>query len=59
MTADELHHCVQNHFTNARMTLIGLGMSHPFLKKVAERFLNMKGGLSLSGAKGRYGEGKI
>nr|KAF6356372.1 ubiquinol-cytochrome c reductase core protein 2 [Myotis myotis] len=54
-----LHHYVQNHFTSARMALVGLGVSHPVLKQVAERFLNMRGGLGLSGAKARYRGGEI
>lgn len=33
-------------------------MSHPVLKQVAERFLNMRGGLGLSGAKAKYRGGK-
>lgn len=45
VTPDQLHYYVQNHFTSARMALIGLGVSHPVLKQVAERFLNMRGGL--------------
>nr|KAF6356370.1 ubiquinol-cytochrome c reductase core protein 2 [Myotis myotis] len=59
ITPDELHHYVQNHFTSARMALVGLGVSHPVLKQVAERFLNMRGGLGLSGAKARYRGGEI
>ncbi|KAF6128108.1 ubiquinol-cytochrome c reductase core protein 2 [Phyllostomus discolor] len=59
VTPDELHHYVQNHFTSARMALIGLGVSHSVLKQVAERFLNMRGGLGLSGAKARYRGGEI
>uniref|UniRef100_A0A8C4KZ51 Cytochrome b-c1 complex subunit 2, mitochondrial n=1 Tax=Equus asinus asinus TaxID=83772 RepID=A0A8C4KZ51_EQUAS len=37
VTPDELHHYVQNHFTSARMALVGLGVSHPVLKQVAEQ----------------------
>ncbi|CAD7671301.1 unnamed protein product [Nyctereutes procyonoides] len=59
VTPDELHYYVQNHFTNARMALIGLGVGHPVLKQVAEQFLNMRGGLGLPGAKARYGGGEI
>ncbi|KAB1263382.1 Cytochrome b-c1 complex subunit 2; mitochondrial [Camelus dromedarius] len=59
VTPDELHHYVQNHFTSARMALIGLGVSHPVLKQVAERFLNVRGGLGLSGAKAKYRGGEI
>lgn len=33
-------------------------MSHPVLKQVAEQFLNMRGGLGLSGAKTKYRGGK-
>ncbi|KAF6272528.1 ubiquinol-cytochrome c reductase core protein 2 [Rhinolophus ferrumequinum] len=59
VTPDELHHYVQNHFTSARMALIGLGVGHPVLKQVAEQFLNVRGGLGLSGAKTRYRGGEI
>nr|KAF6294944.1 ubiquinol-cytochrome c reductase core protein 2 [Pipistrellus kuhlii] len=59
VTPEELHQYVQNHFTSARMALVGLGVSHAVLKQVAERFLNMRGGLGLSGAKARYRGGEI
>lgn len=59
VTPDELHDFVQNHFTSARMALIGLGVSHPVLKQVAEQFLNIRGGLGLSGAKAKYHGGEI
>uniref|UniRef100_H0XYI5 Cytochrome b-c1 complex subunit 2, mitochondrial n=1 Tax=Otolemur garnettii TaxID=30611 RepID=H0XYI5_OTOGA len=59
VTAEELHYYVQNHFTSARMALVGLGLSHPVLKQIAEQFLNMRGGLSLTGAKARYRGGEI
>ncbi|KAK2097673.1 Cytochrome b-c1 complex subunit 2, mitochondrial [Saguinus oedipus] len=59
VTPEELHYFVQNHFTSARMALIGLGVSHPVLKQVAEQFLNMRGGLGLSGAKAKYRGGEI
>uniref|UniRef100_A0A8B9YRN0 Ubiquinol-cytochrome c reductase core protein 2 n=1 Tax=Bos mutus grunniens TaxID=30521 RepID=A0A8B9YRN0_BOSMU len=59
VTPVELHDYVQNHFTSARMALIGLGVSHPVLKQVAEQFLNIRGGLGLSGAKAKYHGGEI
>ncbi|KAM6155212.1 cytochrome b-c1 complex subunit 2, mitochondrial [Rhynchocyon petersi] len=59
VASEELHFYVQNHFTSARMALIGLGVSHPVLKQVAEQFLNMRGGLGLSGAKTVYRGGEI
>ncbi|XP_006872002.1 PREDICTED: cytochrome b-c1 complex subunit 2, mitochondrial-like [Chrysochloris asiatica] len=59
VTSEELHYYVQNNFTSARMALIGLGVSHPVLKQVAEQFLNMRGGLGLSGAKTVYRGGEI
>jgi ubiquinol-cytochrome c reductase core subunit 2 len=59
VTSDELHHFVQNHFTSARMALVGLGVSHPVLNRVAEQFLNMRGGLCLPGAKAKYQGGEI
>lgn len=34
------------------------GVSHPVLKQVAEKFLNMRGGLGLAGTKARYRGGK-
>ncbi|TKC46551.1 hypothetical protein EI555_001839, partial [Monodon monoceros] len=36
-----------------------IGVSHPVLKQVAEQFLNMRGGLGLSGAKTKYRGGEI
>lgn len=59
VTPEELHYYVQNHFTSARMALVGLGVSHPVLKQVAEQFLNMRGGLGLSGVKAKYRGGEI
>ncbi|XP_075420714.1 cytochrome b-c1 complex subunit 2, mitochondrial [Tenrec ecaudatus] len=59
VTSEELHYYVQNNFTSARMALIGLGVSHPVLKQVAEQFLNMRGGLGLSGARSIYRGGEI
>ncbi|XP_004447430.1 cytochrome b-c1 complex subunit 2, mitochondrial [Dasypus novemcinctus] len=59
VTSEELHYYIQNNFTSARMALIGLGVSHPVLKQVAEQFLNMRGGLGLAGAKTRYRGGEI
>lgn len=59
VTSEELHYYVQNNFTSARMALVGLGVSHPVLKQVAEQFLNMRGGLGLSGAKAKYRGGEI
>lgn len=35
-----------------------IGVSHPVLKQVAERFLNMRGGLGSSGAKAKYRGGE-
>ena len=35
-----------------------IGVSHPVLKQVAEQFLNIRGGLGLSGAKAKYHGGK-
>lgn len=59
VTPEQLHYFIQNHFTSARMALIGLGVSHPVLKQVAEQFLNMRGGLGLAGAKTKYRGGEI
>lgn len=59
MTTDELHYYVQNHFTSVRMALMVVGVSHLVMKQIAEQLLNMRGGLSLSGAKARYYGGKI
>ncbi|XP_042545742.1 cytochrome b-c1 complex subunit 2, mitochondrial [Dipodomys spectabilis] len=59
VTSEELHFFVQNHFTSARMALIGIGVSHPILKQVAEQFLNMRGGLGLSIPKAKYLGGEI
>jgi ubiquinol-cytochrome c reductase core subunit 2 len=55
MASEELYYHDQKHF--ARVTLIGLGVSHPVLKEVTKLFLNMKGRFSLSGVKPRFWEG--
>ncbi|KAF7465950.1 Hypothetical predicted protein [Marmota monax] len=59
VTSEELHHFVQNHFTSTRMALIGLGVSHPVLKQVAEQFLNIRAGLGSPGTKATYRGGEI
>nr|XP_048301897.1 cytochrome b-c1 complex subunit 2, mitochondrial-like [Myodes glareolus] len=59
ITSEELHFFVQNHFTSARMALVGLGVSHSVLKQAAEQFLNMRDGLGLAGAKVKYRGGEI
>ncbi|KAK7808432.1 hypothetical protein U0070_019689 [Myodes glareolus] len=59
ITSEELHFFVQNHFTSARMALVGLGVSHSVLKQAAEQFLNMRDGLGLAGAKAKYRGGEI
>lgn len=59
VTSEELHYFVQNHFTSGRIALVGLGVSHPVLKQVAEQFLNMRGGLGLAAVKAKYRGGEI
>ncbi|XP_068941041.1 cytochrome b-c1 complex subunit 2, mitochondrial [Petaurus breviceps papuanus] len=59
ITPEELHYYIQNNFTSARMALVGLGISHAVLKQVAEQFLNMRGGLGMSGSKAHYRGGEI
>lgn len=59
VTSEQLHYFIQNHFTSARMALVGLGVSHSVLKQVAEQFLNMRGGLGSAGAKATYRGGEI
>ncbi|XP_051857200.1 cytochrome b-c1 complex subunit 2, mitochondrial [Antechinus flavipes] len=59
ITPEELHYYIQNNFTSARMALVGLGVNHSILKQVAEQFLNMRGGLGMSGSKARYRGGEI
>ncbi|XP_044516195.1 cytochrome b-c1 complex subunit 2, mitochondrial [Gracilinanus agilis] len=59
VTPEELHYYIQNNFTSARMALVGIGIDHSILKQVAEQFLNMRGGLGMSGAKAQYHGGEI
>ncbi|KAM4829558.1 cytochrome b-c1 complex subunit 2, mitochondrial [Thomomys bottae] len=59
VTPEELHFFVQNHFTSARMALIGIGVNHYVLKEIGEQFLNMRGGLGLSISKAKYLGGEI
>ncbi|MEE6497729.1 hypothetical protein FKM82_002824 [Ascaphus truei] len=54
VTCDELQQFVQNHFTSARMALVGLGVSHSVLKQVGEQFLNIRSGAGSAGVKAQY-----
>jgi len=57
--SDHLHQFVQNHFTSARMALVGLGVDHSVLKQVGEQFLNIRSGAGTTGAKAQYRGGEI
>ncbi|XP_077359918.1 cytochrome b-c1 complex subunit 2, mitochondrial-like isoform X1 [Festucalex cinctus] len=57
--SEHLHQFVQNHFTSARMALVGLGVDHSVLKQVGEQFLNIRGGAGTSAAQARYRGGEI
>ncbi|NXL99659.1 QCR2 protein, partial [Tyrannus savana] len=59
ITSEQLHHFVQNNFTSGRMALVGIGVKHSDLKKVAEQFLNIRSGAGASGAKAVYRGGEI
>ncbi|XP_053326737.1 cytochrome b-c1 complex subunit 2, mitochondrial [Spea bombifrons] len=59
VTSDELQQFVQNHFTSARMALVGLGVSHSVLKQVGEQFLNIRSGAGSAGVKAQYRGGEI
>uniref|UniRef100_A0A665WBV2 Ubiquinol-cytochrome c reductase core protein 2b n=1 Tax=Echeneis naucrates TaxID=173247 RepID=A0A665WBV2_ECHNA len=52
--SEHLHQFVQNHFTSARMALVGLGVDHAVLKQVGEQFLNIRSGAGTTGAKALY-----
>ncbi|XP_051925671.1 cytochrome b-c1 complex subunit 2, mitochondrial [Hippocampus zosterae] len=57
--SEHLHHFVQNHFTSARMALVGLGVDHTVLKQVGEQFLNIRSGAGTSGGQARYRGGEV
>lgn len=50
--------CFSNCGSSFVFASVETGVSHPVLKQVAEQFLNMRGGLGLSGAKANYRGGK-
>ncbi|XP_047466009.1 cytochrome b-c1 complex subunit 2, mitochondrial isoform X2 [Mugil cephalus] len=55
---EHLHHFVQNHFTSARMALVGLGVDHSVLKQVGEQFLNIRSGSGTTAVKAQYRGGE-
>ncbi|XP_044159479.1 cytochrome b-c1 complex subunit 2, mitochondrial [Bufo gargarizans] len=59
VSPDELHQFVQNHFTSARMALVGLGVNHSVLKQVGEHFLNIRSGAGSGSVKAQYRGGEI
>ncbi|XP_056389722.1 cytochrome b-c1 complex subunit 2, mitochondrial isoform X2 [Hyla sarda] len=59
VSPDELQQFVQNHFTSARMALVGLGVSHSVLKQVGEQFLNVRSGAGSASVKSQYRGGEI
>lgn len=59
VSPDELQQYVQNHFTSARMALVGLGVSHSVLKQVGEQFLNIRSGAGPAAVKAQYRGGEI
>ncbi|XP_065588379.1 cytochrome b-c1 complex subunit 2, mitochondrial [Cyrtonyx montezumae] len=59
ITSEQLHHFVQNNFTSGRMALVGIGVRHSDLKRVAEQFLNIRSGSGSSGPRAVYRGGEI
>ncbi|KAM5152898.1 cytochrome b-c1 complex subunit 2, mitochondrial [Mantella aurantiaca] len=59
VSPDELQQYVQNHFTSARMALVGLGVSHSVLKQVGEHFLNIRSGAGPAAINAQYRGGEI
>ncbi|KAM4525253.1 cytochrome b-c1 complex subunit 2, mitochondrial isoform 1-T1 [Odontesthes bonariensis] len=57
--SEHLHQFVQNHFTSARMALVGIGVNHAVLKQVGEQFLNIRSGTGTTGAKAQYRGGEV
>ncbi|XP_049615533.1 cytochrome b-c1 complex subunit 2, mitochondrial isoform X1 [Syngnathus scovelli] len=57
--SEHLHQFVQDHFTSARMALVGLGVDHTVLKQVGEQFLNIRGGGGTSAGQARYRGGEV
>ncbi|CAG5909281.1 unnamed protein product [Menidia menidia] len=56
--SEHLHQFVQNHFTSARMALVGIGVNHAVLKQVGEQFLNIRSGAGTTGAQAQYRGGE-
>ncbi|KAI7803559.1 cytochrome b-c1 complex subunit 2, mitochondrial [Triplophysa rosa] len=56
---DHLQKFFVNHYTSARMALVGLGVSHDVLKKVGEQFLSVHKGTGAAGAKAVYRGGEL
>lgn len=52
------YNCFRNSGSSFVFVSVQTGVSHPVLKQVAEQFLNMRGGLGLSGAKAKYRGGE-
>ncbi|XP_077482099.1 cytochrome b-c1 complex subunit 2, mitochondrial [Stigmatopora argus] len=57
--SQHLHQFVQNHFTSARMALVGLGVDHTVLKQVGEQFFNIRGGAGASDVQALYRGGEV
>ncbi|XP_077595699.1 cytochrome b-c1 complex subunit 2, mitochondrial [Stigmatopora nigra] len=57
--SQHLHQFVQNHFTSARMALVGLGVDHSVLKQVGEQFFNIRGGAGTSDVQALYRGGEV
>lgn len=53
-----LHSCVLDILVRACLCFCWAGVSHPVLKRVAERFLNIRGGVGVAGAKAKYRGGE-
>ncbi|KAM6957385.1 ubiquinol-cytochrome c reductase core protein 2a [Aplochiton taeniatus] len=58
VSSEQLQTYVENHFTSARMALVGIGMKHSALRQVGER-MDVRGGSGAPTAKALYRGGEL
>lgn len=56
---DHLQQFFENHYTGARMALVGLGVSHDALKQVGEQYLSVRKGAGAPAVKAVYRGGEL
>lgn len=58
VSSEQLQSFVENHFTSARMALVGIGMKHSVLRQVGER-MDVRSGSGAPAAKALYRGGEL